>query len=318
MLNEDKFFENNALHKIEDWLTWKFLHENHADENCPVYHYCSIQAMKSIIEDGKMRFTDIRYLNDLQEFTYVQEAYREVCLDEESEFDKTFIELINSEEIFSKIDGFGKNYMISPSKDSSMQMREELCRVFVCCFSLKRDELMMWNYYGGRNAGCNIEVDLLDPSVSSFQGMDIKRSNVIYGEESHSSIKELLYLAHKIWKKSGNEDFIKRFIVMQLNALRIFLKNAAFKNEREYRIALLVPEAEMDDVGVKFFVRGNMMIPYIEMELGDIEAEIQGITLGPYARNELNKSSVSDLLRMNNLKDVPIHFSQVPMRNYLG
>lgn len=315
--NEDEVFQNNAFKKIEEWLSWKFLNENQSDTYTPVYHYCSIQAMKSIIEDGKMRFTDIRYLNDLQEFTYVQEAYRQVCLSEKDGFNPAFFQLINSDEIFSEIDGFGKNYMIT-SGDELLHIREEPCRVFVCCFSLEKDELMMWNYYGGRNAGCNIEFSLMYPSMSSFDGMDIKRSNVIYGEESHSAIKELLHLAYKVWEKSRNDDFIKKFIVMQLNALRIFLKNDAFENEREYRIALLVPETEIDEVGMQFFVRGNMMIPYIEMELEDMEAEIKGINLGPYARNELNKRSVSELLRINELSEVPIYFSEVPMRNYFG
>ena len=175
----------------------------------------------------------------------------------------------------------------------------------------------MWNYYGSRNAGCNIEFSLMFPSRSLFKGVEFKKSNVIYG--GLDAVKKLLNNAYVIWKetrKDPSDDFIQNFMVMQLNALRLFLKNEAFKNEREYRIVLLVPENKVEKIGINFFVRGNILIPYIEIDLDEIDAEIKGIKLGPYAGNMLNKYSVSDLLKINGLNEVSVTQSNIPIRNY--
>ncbi len=79
---------------------------------------------------------------------------------------------------------------------------------------------------------------------------------------------------------------------------------------------MLVPESKMNEVNLNFFVRGKMLIPYLEMDLQDLGAVIKGINLGPYASNELNKYSVKDLLKINKLNAVSINCSKVPIRDY--
>ncbi|MFS0614932.1 DUF2971 domain-containing protein [Lederbergia ruris] len=316
--NHSTFIEY-AFNSIEDWLTWSFLNRSDNGEYTPVYHYCSLGVMKSILQDEKLRFTDIRYLNDFREYTYVQDVYRQVCLDKKNQLDSTFFEMIYNDEIFSKLDGYQKDYMISSNDGTLRKFQEEPCRAFVCCFSLEKDELLMWNYYGSKNAGCNIEFSLMYPSSSLVkETIELKRSQVLYGEESYHAVKEIIDQAHIIWKSAKNNDFLTKFIIMQLNALRLFLKNEAFKNEREYRIVLLVPESKMGKLDLDFFERGNILIPHLDITLKDLNAEIKGINLGPYAGNELNKWSVNDLAKQNGLKEIPIDLSDVPMRNYLG
>ena len=314
----NSIFREDAFNSIKDWLTWKFLNKDYHGEYTPVFHYCNIEVMKNILQSGKLRFTDIRYLNDIQEFTYIQDVYRQVCLSEKDRIEKSFFEFIYNDEVFSQIDGYKKEYMISSKGESITHFQEEKCRVFVCCFSLDSDELMMWNYYGSGNAGCNIEFSLMHPSKSIFKGIEFRKSYVKYGEESQSVVKEILNQTYTVWKKAGekrNNKDIQELMIGQLNAYRPFLKNGAFKNEKEYRIVLLVPENKVGEMDLKFFVRGNLLIPYLEIDLRDIYAEIKEIKLGPYAGNELNKGSVNDLFSTIGLKNLSVTVSDIPIRN---
>lgn len=318
-VQDDKVFQEDAFNSINEMIKWSFLNKSYDGKYTPVFHYCSIEVMKSILQSKKLWFTDAKYLNDLQEFTYIQNVYRQVCLKQGDKIDKDFFDVIYNDELFSKIEGYKKEYLISSAGNPIIHFEKELCRVFVCCFSFESDELMMWNYYGGNNAACNIEFSLMFPSMSSFDGIELRKSSVLYGEESYNAVKEILNQVYTIWKKAQgkicNID-IQEFLVSQLNGLRLFLKNGAFKNEKEYRLVLLVPENKIDEIGLKFFVRGNMLIPYIEINLDDINAEIKGIKLGPYAGNELNKYSVKELLKINGLNEISVTASKVPIRNY--
>jgi hypothetical protein len=221
--------------------------------------------------------------------------------------------------MFSKIDGYNKEYMIATRKEPFIHYHKEPCRVFVCCFSLSSDELMMWNYYSSRNTGCNIEFDIMYPSRSIGKKIEYLKSNVVYGEESEKVVREIVIQSFNVWKKMSEryrDSSIQIFLVTQLNALRPFLKNKAFKDEKEYRIILLVPENKIEEFELKFFNRGNLLIPYIEVGIENIDAEIKGIKLGPFAGNELNKYSVRDLLNSLGLREVSITLSDIPIRNY--
>lgn len=52
-------FREDALISINEWLIWSFLNEDNSSEYLPVFHYCSIEAMKSILQNKKLWFTDI-------------------------------------------------------------------------------------------------------------------------------------------------------------------------------------------------------------------------------------------------------------------
>ena len=59
-----------------------------------------------------------------------------------------------------------------------------------------------------------------------------------------------------------------------------------------------------------------MLILYLEIDLHDIEAEIKGIKLGPFAGNDLIKCSINDLLGTIGLANHSVSMSDIPIRNY--
>ena len=97
-----------------------------------IFHYTSIGGLEGILTYKKLRFTNIKYMND-------------------------------KDEIIAGLDSIAK------ACDASDEERESLLsafinhgtQTFVCCFSLEEDSLPMWNYYTKEinNQGFNIEFD---------------------------------------------------------------------------------------------------------------------------------------------------------------
>lgn len=93
-------------------------------DNKPIYHYTSISGLNGILSNKKLRFTNIKYMNDKDEFKAMFDSW---------------INLINKNEN-NPIDESEINNFYSELFNSGEQL-------FVCCFSLNNDSLPLWNYY---------------------------------------------------------------------------------------------------------------------------------------------------------------------------
>ena len=112
-------------------------------EQC-IYHYTSIGGLQGIL-GGKLRFTHIGYMNDRDEVVAGSEALRDFAL---QNCDDAFAQAISHE--------------AERNKDMS---------AYVCCFSLERDSLAMWNYYTKdvNNQGYNLVFNYKDLIISLLQ-----------------------------------------------------------------------------------------------------------------------------------------------------
>lgn len=94
-----------------------------------IFHYTSISGLQGILEHKKLRFTNIKYMND-------------------------------KDEIFAGLESMLKEGNIPEEKADKLReaFRSEVLQTFVCCFSLEEDSLPMWNYYTKEinNQGYNI------------------------------------------------------------------------------------------------------------------------------------------------------------------
>ena len=112
-----------------------------------IYHYTSINGLKDILKEGKLWFSHMNYMNDRDEIKAGVEQLRNVGLDRCGE---EYAEVIKSE---------------------AEELKTQDHKTYVCCFSLKKDILSMWNYYTKdiHNQGYSIGFNYKDLIVSLLQ-----------------------------------------------------------------------------------------------------------------------------------------------------
>ena len=149
-----------------------------------VYHYTSGDALKSIVENKKIWFSDIRCMNDYGE----QEIFLNTIKQEVSF--KPFIDLIPKDTI--------ENTDLQMSK--LLDKENDKFRCFILSCSLNSDSLPMWNYYskGCQHGGYNIGFDIKGVAtyiykkyIEKINGAFLFYGNVTYCENNDKIIKSL-------------------------------------------------------------------------------------------------------------------------------
>ena len=311
-----------------------------------IFHYTSIGGLEGILGYKKLRFTNIKYMNDKDEIIAGLDSLAKVCNVSEEE----------------------REQMRSAFINYGMQ-------TFVCCFSLDEDSLPLWNYYTKEinNQGYNIEFDdkklvesilrnnpLLDGCGLSFGVVDYSRDNdseycktfkntILTSMDLFISKLFLTVAKGALVNRTSNidesliQDLEKTIIDTEekrkLNELPIyfyngekcsfensageylyFIKRDYFKQEREFRIVITVPDEhlkELKEKGVyKFRIGNGILIPFLELNFS--EDVVKSITISPTVQSDLVELSIEDFLKYCNfeLKDISkfIRHSIVPVR----
>ena len=318
-----------------------------------VFHYTSIGGLQGILENKKIRFTNIRYMND-------------------------------KEENLAGLESMLKASNISGEKADNLRtaFQDEERQTFVCCFSIEEDSLPMWNYYtkDANSQGYNIEfldkklVESILRENPALDGCDISFGIVDYSKDNDSkygrtiidswsnsmsySISELLLTIGKMvgkdllsegenadleWslqelkKRIADEEkkltalpiyffdgescnFSKGGIKGGINDYLCYIKRECFKQEQEFRIVITVPNERMETLkekGVYKFRSGNgILIPFLELAFST-EA-VKGIMISPTIQSDLVELSIREFLKYCNfsVEDYSqfIRHSKVPVR----
>ncbi len=141
-------------------------------------------------------------------------------------------------------------------------------------------------------------------------------------------IEDLLSIKTKIRNKA--KDDIKKcqgYILFAfkeaVNNMRCFFKNEYFECENEYRIVLRIPEELLlrkeclsDIVEKGQFKRGNILIPYVDYKFR--KSSVKRIVINPYIKEESDifELGIKELLWMNQMEDIHIVHSNIPVRKY--
>lgn len=167
-----------------------------------VYHYTSVEGFKSILENKKLWFSGIQYMNDASEMLEASNCCKEYFIqkhgDEETPVIKEYLDK-QYEELFEK---------------------EKKKNIFVCCFSLGNDELPIWNYYCKDNKvqGYNLAFklselidNLLRNNWENLSKCDISYGIVQYDKEKAMQLYDNM-LKYSLTKYK--EDFEKAFVFL--------------------------------------------------------------------------------------------------------
>ena len=272
-----------------------------------VYHYTSPEAFLSIIKSGKVRFTDVRYLNDKSETLFFVKKLVEFIEKRKKDY-PIFLEIVDfllQEENWENIKQL-RVEKLHYNENTIIPFKSD--RLFVFCASKEADALNMWNYYvkngfyQGYNLGINIKKFVKTFDTDSSNTLDsfiVYYVNVLYDEKQQFS--EIERLAQEFNKTNTFDKMSFHGAVLKLRAYielqGLFYKSPKFQNEKD-------------------FVRGGLIVPSLSVVLP--KDSISRVYISPITEYEIAKASTKELLEINGFKNdkkaVSIYKSLIPIR----
>ena len=318
------------------------------------YHYTSPSALLSIIQSGKIRFTDARFLNDRSEIVYFIKTLLDFLEINENKYPLTTIcikDLLSNHNLNDiqelNINDIKFNY--SFAKVSSKGVKPK--RHFVFCSCGDYDNLNMWNYYvnNGNYQGYNIGFNIKN-LLNVFSSVDICNWNdckAYYGKVLYKItdqnkaiefflkiIEKLLFESIESVKSIVNETLRSNFLNFGKLILHNFIgrtapffKSKKFATENEFRVVLEISEdcvPKNRQEATSFFGSENENM-YEEFCVKNglivpfIQVEIpknaiKQVTVSPIMEFEIAEKGIRELLLCNGIKDVEILHSEIPIR----
>lgn len=243
-----------------------------------LFHYTDVNAVKSILENKKLWLTDVRFLNDSTE---MEEGFEFLL----GYLDYQAARFSDSEQL--QVATSYVKQVVYQRESYGLDRRP----VFISSFSLAEDLLSQWRAYGGYA----IEFD--------SESMKDKLSKCIYShdEKMYSApmpaLKCLLAIGKSIQDNAGNLDHEGQEALAEFIGLAATLKHRSFSEEQEYRVIMghdVDPDIE-DGYKVKYRARGELLIPYLELEF-DLDC-IRSVVVGPMRDQELAFASMKAFVK---------------------
>ena len=265
------------------------------------YHYTDAQGLLGIIQNGRLWATDIRFLNDPSEGSFLPERLISLMESKPGGISDTEREVIS---------GLQKALCNPRSNYSS----------FCASLSANDDLLSQWRGYGsfgnGYAVGLSLEGGLPHPQIASYY-------DVIYGDEGLEELAfdllDLFVSSFEKWK-----DIILDEWAYTVSILAKCFKDRSYSEEQESRLVCTYSCDKNDlfqnELPLQFRARGSDLIPYIPMSLGllkDGEAPrlpIKRIIVGPGVDFDRNYASINELLKAHSYNDVAVEPSAIPFR----
>jgi hypothetical protein len=316
---------------VENWL------------NVPIpdrlWHYTSFNGFHGIVESKKIWATDVRFLNDKQEFLHARTIAEKVV----DEIGPEQQNGLPAKEIFHSFISETFDYgALSPGK----------FQVFTVSFSASEDQLSQWRGYSQGSAGVSLGFDLRNFRSSALLGRLGSFAPCVYKEEKKVSlIRHLLQgyaseialmhgegtnedqfaaLLRKLreaypdWSEDKAETELlatydewlenqasraKARFTVDLLRLAAFLKHPSFFEENEWRLVLPVPTGSSPAFGSrKFRPTAAALVPYLEFPLsyGNEEpVKIVDLVLGPESEQFAGPDAASSFLSSEGINIVP-------------
>ncbi|MDR2191549.1 MAG: DUF2971 domain-containing protein [Endomicrobium sp.] len=267
-----------------------------------IYHYSPPEALESILSHSTIRFTDCQFLDDKAEFL----PYMSDILDEVVNLNKNAIshslKNILTEcqryQIYSAILPTITKPSINVTK-SHISLKNSY-RYYVFCASKDRDSISMWNYYikNDKYQGYNIGFSV-NEILTSLKSLEDKGINIFHGSIIYDRKKQKQTLNNLIKELNSNKsyDFLnfRNYIKGEIDKLRLFFKQEAFSNEKEYRFILRIPNSENN---IKNRIKNGVFVPYYEATF-DKKKDIKSICCSPRVESELAKQGLHTFLYRN-------------------
>lgn len=318
------------------------------------YHYTSPSAFLSIIQSGKIRFTDAHFLNDRSEIVYFIKVLLDYLEMNENKYPLSTIcikELLSNHSLNDikemNVADIKFNYSFAKIRSKGVKPK----RHYVFCSCGDYDNLNMWNYYvnNGNYQGYNIGFNIKN-LLNVFLSVDNKNYNdfrIYYGKvlykptEQQKEIEFFLKIIEKLLSESmdsvkdiANEtlkdnflNYGKLLLHNYIEKTSPFFKSKKFSTEDEFRIVIEISEdcvPKNKQEATSFFgpENGNMYEGFCAKNgliVPFIQVEIpknaiKQVTVSPIMEFEIADKGIKELLLCSGIEDVEILHSEIPIR----
>lgn len=263
------------------------------------YHYTDAVGLLGMVQTGRVWATDIRFLNDPSEGSYLPERLLSIMGSKPSLVTKTERAIIDGIRI---------------------ALQKPRWKHSTYCVSLSRngDLLSQWRGYGGFGKGYAVGMELFPhPQIAQYY-------DVVYGDnglrELASDLLDIFVESFQKWKEALYDDWAST-----LSVLAKSFKDESYSEEQESRLVCISSsddDARFErELPLSFRARGSDIVPYISMSHHLLRNEgekprlpIRRIIIGPGVDFERNFASVTALLKANSYNNVEIVRSTIPFR----
>ena len=281
-----------------------------------LYHYTNAQAFREILSSGTVWASDIRYLNDASEVTYVSDVLKSVI----------------------------KDAMTSVHHDDERELLERIAktfdptgmvRVFALCFSECHDSIPQWIAYAGRRGGFAMGMELsprllqakhaIEDGIQPGPGHLMK---VVYDNDALRALSTDL-LAHVVTLYcQARDQFAERlwsFIMAEFSQawrdgfsyLLFSFKQPGFKYEKEWRLVYYLVKF---DKGTQYHVGTMGLVPHLPLRLAHTAGvylnrlPLAEVVQGPTAEPALALEALRGFLLDVNHVTTQARRSEMPLR----
>lgn len=293
-----------------------------------LYHYTSPQGLYAILDKATLRFTDCQYLNDKSEFVHIFQPLEKAIRLMSNQF---------QEKIGNRVlDVLEREYQTDECKlldmvGAKMKLRFYNMRYYVFCASSAKDDLNMWNYYtkGGAYQGYNIG---FTSSEIANGFIDVKNEDILvfYGKVLYTEKEQVEFLKEKLsvyeknlddypdfYNEQEHVDFAIGKVKEIINYYRLFLKDSAFSNEREYRFVIAMPtdiKIQSESLKIGYSMRNGIMTPHCDLRF-KYKSKISNITISPMMEAGIAEQGLRQFLKHKGFKEkIGIAQSKIPIR----
>jgi hypothetical protein len=318
-----------------------------------LYHYTSIDGLMGILDSDCLRATHIRYMNDSEEFINAFEHLDSIVDELPPPVRQGLKSFMKS--VLPHVDGRYSAYIISFTDDETQQASPS---------NSPGDRLSQWRAYSGNGRGVSLGFDYgsIDKSncgtIWPFKGSTVYFLNCLYEEEDKRRAfkgvgklvaREFHQTFGKFWdlpvvsmieaespnarEYEKDEDIdeipaIRRTLLTGLTLNATTFKNKAFKEEKEWRIVVLLSKHDEASLQLPLkFRKGAIGItPYVEfpLELSTSRSPLRRIVVGPAPHMEQAVKGVEMCLEAKGIRlkskefpgGVEIVPSEIPYRNW--
>jgi len=272
-------------------------------------HYTTANALINIIQSEQLWATNIKFLNDEQEFLHAITLAKEII--EKSTENAGKIKANRS-----AYDEFIKNIKKSLENLDTYHAGN----IFTCSFSEEKDLLSQWRGYCPNNQGYCIHFDLdglLKAAKEKYIDCDIFPCVYDITEKK----KRISTVLNTYWQEylkvtdAKQREGIVQNLTFEIEQLASYFKHPSFAEEKERRIVIrMLWEIEEH---AKFRAGPMSIIPYIEVPAP--KSLIKEIGIGPTRDQSLAKRGLAALIdfkfgRFASIGDVNISESKIPYR----
>lgn len=253
----------------------------------PLFHYTNQAGLLGILESNCLWATAVDFLNDESEYSYGLAL-----------LENALVERCNQVE-----------------NDKRMEMhllRGQLRRfpaVCVASFTEEGDLLSQWRAYGGGSGGFALGFRR-EHLRGLAEGQGFYLEKCIYPQKDQAkAVDELMDEWHERIRQGKSTIGCAK----SASKLAVRLKHESFEEEREWRLIGMPKPPSLD------FRQGkSMLIPYFKFDLGDANAYLQEVVIGPNPHRDLAGRAVSLFMRKLKLfnPEMRVRNSRSPYRNW--